>query len=283
MGFYPKTYKTDVNFEGDVKIDGSSLEAELKAVDGITAAAADINKLSGVTAGTATASKAAILGTKKELNEFHTAKLYLGTAAGTEVTATADEINILDGVTATTAELNIMDGVTATAAELNKLAGTSANVTQANLDALTGAGETALHSHAVPATVVQNKRQRVAIGDINTGATILPAIEGKAYRIIDIALVAYGGNLAATAEATGVAVSGTQSAAGAALFTVPVASLTQSTLIHSSCAGSSAFILADGASFVANDANTAVTVQAVGGSDLITATGIDVIISYVIE
>jgi len=35
------------------------------------------------------------------------------------VTATAAELNILDGVTSTTAELNILDGVTATAAELN--------------------------------------------------------------------------------------------------------------------------------------------------------------------
>jgi hypothetical protein len=39
--------------------------------------------------------------------------------AGTSVTATAAELNILDGVTSTTAELNILDGVTATAAELN--------------------------------------------------------------------------------------------------------------------------------------------------------------------
>ena len=35
------------------------------------------------------------------------------------MTATAAELNILDGVTATAAELNILDGVTATAAELN--------------------------------------------------------------------------------------------------------------------------------------------------------------------
>ncbi len=35
------------------------------------------------------------------------------------ITATAAELNILDGVTATTAELNILDGVTATTAELN--------------------------------------------------------------------------------------------------------------------------------------------------------------------
>lgn len=38
-----------------------------------------------------------------------------------ELTATAAELNIMDGVTASTAELNIMDGVTATAAELNAL------------------------------------------------------------------------------------------------------------------------------------------------------------------
>jgi hypothetical protein len=38
---------------------------------------------------------------------------------GTLVSATAAELNILDGVTSTAAELNILDGVTSTAAELN--------------------------------------------------------------------------------------------------------------------------------------------------------------------
>ena len=38
---------------------------------------------------------------------------------GTNVTSTAAELNILDGVTSTASELNILDGVTATAAELN--------------------------------------------------------------------------------------------------------------------------------------------------------------------
>ena len=42
---------------------------------------------------------------------------------GTDISATAAEINILDGVTSTTAELNILDGVTSTAAELNILDG----------------------------------------------------------------------------------------------------------------------------------------------------------------
>lgn len=42
---------------------------------------------------------------------------------GVQVTSTAAELNILDGVTATASELNILDGVTATAAEINKLDG----------------------------------------------------------------------------------------------------------------------------------------------------------------
>jgi len=52
---------------------------------------------------------------------------------GTTLTATAAELNILDGVTATAAELNILDGVTATTAELNFVDGvTSAIQTQLN-------------------------------------------------------------------------------------------------------------------------------------------------------
>ena len=52
---------------------------------------------------------------------------------GTEITATAAEINKLDGVTATTAELNLVDGVTATTAELNYVDGVTSNIqTQLN-------------------------------------------------------------------------------------------------------------------------------------------------------
>jgi len=52
---------------------------------------------------------------------------------GTLVTATANELNIMDGVTASTAELNIMDGVTATTTELNYTDGVSSNI-QTQLD-----------------------------------------------------------------------------------------------------------------------------------------------------
>jgi len=60
---------------------------------------------------------------------------------GTNVTATASELNIMDGVTASTSELNIMDGVTATASELNIMDGVTA--TTAELNILDGVTSTA--------------------------------------------------------------------------------------------------------------------------------------------
>jgi hypothetical protein len=58
-----------------------------------TSSSAELNFNDGPTAGVATASKTAVLGADKELDEFHTAALYLGAAAGTLITATAAEIN----------------------------------------------------------------------------------------------------------------------------------------------------------------------------------------------
>ena len=57
---------------------------------------------------------------------------------GTNVTSTAAELNILDGVTSTAAELNILDGVTSTAAELNILDGVTTTTFELNvLDGVT--------------------------------------------------------------------------------------------------------------------------------------------------
>ena len=50
-----------------------------------------------------------------------------------DLTATASELNIMDGVTSTTSELNILDGVTATATELNILDGVTASTTELNI------------------------------------------------------------------------------------------------------------------------------------------------------
>jgi len=64
---------------------------------------------------------------------------------GTNVTSTAAELNILDGVTSTAAELNILDGVTSTAAELNILDGVTSTASELNLiDGGTARGTDAL-------------------------------------------------------------------------------------------------------------------------------------------
>jgi len=77
---------------------------------------------------------------------------------GTTVTATAAELNILDGVTATAAELNILDGVTSTAAELNILDGVTA--TAAELNALDGI------------TAVVGELNALDLGSTGTGTAI---------------------------------------------------------------------------------------------------------------
>ena len=75
---------------------------------------------------------------------------------GTLVSATAAELNKLDGVTATTAELNILAGVTTTAAEINKLDGN----TSATGTTIVDADRVVLNDNG---TIVQ-----VAVSDIKT-------------------------------------------------------------------------------------------------------------------
>lgn len=64
---------------------------------------------------------------------------------GVDVTSSAAELNVLDGVTATTAEINILDGVTATTAEINVLDGVTATTAEINyVDGVTSAIQTQL-------------------------------------------------------------------------------------------------------------------------------------------
>jgi len=51
----------------------------------------------------------------------------------TDITASAAELNTLDGITASTAELNILDGVTSSAAELNILDGVTSSAAELNI------------------------------------------------------------------------------------------------------------------------------------------------------
>jgi hypothetical protein len=65
------------------------------------------------------------------------------TLGGVAITATAAELNILDGVTSTAAELNILDGVTSTATELNLLDGVTATTAELNYLDITTLGTSA--------------------------------------------------------------------------------------------------------------------------------------------
>ena len=125
--------------------------------------------------------------------------------------------------------------------------------------------------------IVLNTRVRKTIAQVNAGCELLPAIPGKKYRVIDIELIAYGG---AVAAATSVEVEATQSGSGVDLLSVAVAGLTQSAIVNMIHTNST--VLADGASKVVNDVNTAINASKTG-SAITTATGIDFNITYVLE
>ena len=126
-------------------------------------------------------------------------------------------------------------------------------------------------------SVVLNVRKRVSIAQVNAGYEILPAIAGRTYRMIQCQAIAYGG---AVGTVTTVDLEATQSAGPVKLVAFAQANLTQSAVLVSG--GTGAAVTADGASYIACDAATAITVGITGG-DAVTATGIDFILTYVIE
>jgi len=92
-----------------LSIDGTSITstaAELNILDGVTSTASELNLVDGSSAGTIVNSKGVIYGSSGEVNAT-TLQI-----AGTSITSTAAELNILDGVTSTATELNVMDGDT---------------------------------------------------------------------------------------------------------------------------------------------------------------------------
>jgi hypothetical protein len=87
------------------------------------------------------------------------------------VTATATELNIMDGVTSTTAELNILDGVTSTAAELNILDGVTS--TAAELNILDGVTSTAAELNVLDGiTAVVGELNALDIGSTAVGTAV---------------------------------------------------------------------------------------------------------------
>jgi hypothetical protein len=122
-----------------------------------------------------------------------------------------------------------------------------------------------------------NLRQRVTLAQVNAGLTLLPAIAGLRYRVVDAAFIAIGG---AVTGATTIDLLGTQATVSVKLLAAAVAGLTQSTVLRAGA--TNAAVLADGASFVANDTNTAISINKTG-SNMATATHVDVLLTYEIS
>lgn len=130
---------------------------------------------------------------------------------------------------------------------------------------------------AVTQTVnVQNKRVRATIAQVNAGLELLPALAGYSYRMIDCQAISVGG---AAAAVTTVDIIGTQTSA-VKLAAFGQAALTQSTVLRPGISGCT--VLADGASFIACDANTAITLGKTGSS-VTTATHIDIEFTYALD
>ena len=100
-------------------ISGGSLDIDDVLINGTTIGHTDDTDLITLADGIATVA-----------GEISVTTLDIG---GTNVTSTAAELNILDGVTSTAAELNILDGVTSTAAELNILDGVNSTAAELNI------------------------------------------------------------------------------------------------------------------------------------------------------
>ena len=98
------------------------------------------------------------------------------------VTATASELNILDGVTSTTAELNILDGVTSTASELNILDGVTATATEINLlDAVSRGSLIYGNSSGASALLTKGSANTILTSDGTDISWAAPAASGVTY------------------------------------------------------------------------------------------------------
>ena len=175
-------------------LDGVTATAtELNLMDGVTATTAELNHVDGVTSNVQTQmdTKAPVAsptftGTVTGPTINASTALQIG---GVAVTATAAELNIMDGVTATATELNIMDGVTSTTAELNILDGVTATATELNiLDGVTAT--TAELNYNDITTLGTSQASKVVTADANGDVTLSEELKAKSYNETYVSLSA---------------------------------------------------------------------------------------------
>ena len=128
----------------------------------------------------------------------------------TTLTATAAELNALDGITADVNELNILDGVTATAAELNALDGITSSTAELNI--LTGVTADATEINTLDGITSSTAELNILTGVTSTAAEINLVDGSIASTIVNGKAVIYGsgGEVNATAlQVGGVAITST--------------------------------------------------------------------------
>ena len=175
-------------------LDGVTATAtELNLMDGVTATTAELNHVDGVTSNVQTQidTKAPVAsptftGTVTGPTINASTALQIG---GVAVTATAAELNIMDGVTATATELNIMDGVTSTTSELNILDGVTSTATELNiLDGVTAT--TAELNYNDITTLGTSQASKVVTADANGDVTLSEELKAKSYNETYVSLSA---------------------------------------------------------------------------------------------
>lgn len=120
-------------------------------------------------------------------------------------------------------------------------------------------------------------RVRATAAQVNAGFNLVDAVPGYKIQFVDATMIAVGGN---AGGATSVDIKGTQGGSAVVLLAAAVGGLTRSTILKPNTATHAA-VLADAASYVPCDVNTAITCIK-NGSDLTTATHIDVTLTYVL-
>lgn len=143
-------------------------------------------------------------------------------------------------------------------------------------------GRGALQSRYIKDTYVEfgvAKSLRVRLSPTQLAAitALVPALPGVRWRMLDAIMIAIGGN---ATTSTSINISGAVSGVTTELLVTAVAALTRSALVRAGAAN--AVILADGASFTQQDANTALSAKSVGGT-LTVSTFVDILMKYVAD
>jgi len=180
----------------------TSTASELNILDGVTATAAELNLLDGVTATTAELNHVdgvtSNVQTQMDAKAPIASPTFTGTATaptvnastalqigGVAVTATAAELNKMDGVTVSASDINSVTtkvaslsdlSVTATASELNIMDGVTATTAELNYNDIT--------------TLGTSQASKVVTADANGDITLLEELKAKSYNETYVSLSA---------------------------------------------------------------------------------------------